>query len=85
MFGLGTQELIIIALIVLLVFGARRIPEIMGGFGKGIREFKRSMNDIEREIRTPAEPTGSLGTGSADRLQRAEPEKEPTEPKRLMN
>lgn len=42
---LGVQEFIVILLIVVMVFGAKRIPEIMGGLGKGIRSFKNAMED----------------------------------------
>ncbi len=42
MFGLGVQELIIIFLIIMVLFGARKLPEIGKGLGKGIREFKRA-------------------------------------------
>ena len=45
--GIGVTELIIIALIVLLLFGAKRIPELMKGIGKGVRSFKDGMNDIQ--------------------------------------
>ena len=48
--SLGVPELIIIFLVVLLVFGARRIPEIARGLGKGIREFKDATTDIKREF-----------------------------------
>ena len=48
--GLGTQELLIISLIVLLLFGARKIPELMRGVGKGIRYFKEGMKDAGDEI-----------------------------------
>lgn len=48
--GLGTQELLIIALIVLILFGARKIPELMRGIGKGIRYFKEGMKDAGDEI-----------------------------------
>lgn len=48
--GLGTQELIIISFIVLLLFGARKIPELMRGVGKGIRYFKEGMKDAGDEI-----------------------------------
>jgi sec-independent protein translocase protein TatA len=44
---LGVQELIVILLIVVMVFGAKRIPEIMQGLGKGIREFKKSVENDE--------------------------------------
>jgi sec-independent protein translocase protein TatA len=55
MFGLGPTELFIGLVVVLLLFGAKRIPEIAGSFGKGIKEFKKNMNDVQREIATPAE------------------------------
>lgn len=48
--GIGVQELLIIALIVLLLFGARRIPELMKGIGKGIRSFKDGINNVADEI-----------------------------------
>jgi len=49
-FGIGTSELVIIMVIVLLVFGAKRLPEIGQSMGKGIRDFKRSLRDVERSI-----------------------------------
>lgn len=48
--GIGVQELIIIALIVLLLFGAKRIPELMKGIGKGIRSFKDGINNVAEEV-----------------------------------
>lgn len=47
MFGIGTQELIFIILVVLLFFGGKKIPELMKGLGKGVRSFKEGMNGIE--------------------------------------
>ena len=47
MFGLGMQELIIILIIVLIIFGAGKLPEIGGAIGKGIKNFKKSMHDDE--------------------------------------
>lgn len=47
MFGIGTQELIFIILVVLLFFGGKKIPELMKGIGKGVRSFKEGMNGIE--------------------------------------
>lgn len=44
---LGTSEIIIIALIILLLFGGKRIPELMQGLGKGVKSFKDGMNGIE--------------------------------------
>jgi len=48
--GIGYQELLIIFLIVLLLFGGRKIPEIARGLGKGIREFKKARDDIRDAI-----------------------------------
>ena len=50
MFGIGTQEIIFIILIVLLFFGGKKIPELMKGIGKGARSFKEGMNGIEKEL-----------------------------------
>lgn len=51
MFGtLGWSELLLIFLLVLVFFGAKRLPEIGQAMGKGIREFKRSMREIERDL-----------------------------------
>jgi sec-independent protein translocase protein TatA len=47
---LGTQEIIIIAIIILLMFGGRKIPELMKGVGKGIREFNDAKNSVRKEI-----------------------------------
>ncbi|HEY0972618.1 MAG TPA: twin-arginine translocase TatA/TatE family subunit [Gemmatimonadales bacterium] len=46
-------EILLIFVVVLLLFGAKRIPEIAGSMGKGIREFKRSLSDVERSISEP--------------------------------
>ena len=47
MFGLGMQEIIVIALIILLLFGGKKIPELMKGLGKGVKSFKDGMKDID--------------------------------------
>ena len=47
LFGLGMQEVIVIALIVLLLFGGKKIPELMKGLGKGVKSFKDGMKEIE--------------------------------------
>ena len=46
MFGLGMQEILIIALIILLLFGGKKIPELMKGLGKGVKSFKAGMNEV---------------------------------------
>lgn len=50
---LGAGEILVIALVVLLLFGGKKIPELMKGLGKGIRSFKEGMNNIEKEIENP--------------------------------
>jgi len=49
-FNLGPMEMILVMLVLLLVFGARRLPELGSGLGKGIREFRRSMRDIQEDV-----------------------------------
>ncbi len=51
--GFGMGEMIFIFLIVLLLFGAKRLPEIGSSLGKGIREFKSSVREIEHELKVP--------------------------------
>jgi sec-independent protein translocase protein TatA len=55
MFGLGIQEMLIILVIILLLFGAKKLPELARGLGKGINEFKRAQSGLEEEIRNAAE------------------------------
>ena len=49
--GRGMQEVLLIALVVLLFFGGKKIPELMKGLGKGVRSFKEGMNDIEKDVK----------------------------------
>ncbi len=53
---LGMQELLVILLVVLLLFGAKRIPEVMRSFGSGINEFKKGLKEIEKEVKTEEPP-----------------------------
>ena len=46
LFGIGMQEILVIALIVLLLFGGKKIPELMKGLGKGVKSFKEGMNEV---------------------------------------
>ena len=55
MFGnLGTGEIILILLIVLIFFGAKKIPELAQGLGKGLREFRKAAKDIQDEVEHPS-------------------------------
>ncbi|MBS7199655.1 MAG: twin-arginine translocase TatA/TatE family subunit [Bacteroidales bacterium] len=54
--GIGMQEVLLIALVVLLFFGGKKIPELMKGIGKGVRSFKEGMNNMEKEIEEIKEP-----------------------------
>ena len=76
MFGMGPMEMFLALVVVLLLFGAKRIPEIAGSFGKGIREFKRNMSDVSREIQQPQQGE------SLPPVKREEAA--PVEPKRLL-
>ena len=53
MFGLGMPELIVILIIILIIFGAGKLPEIGSGIGKGIRNFKKATHDKTEEISAP--------------------------------
>ena len=55
MFGIGMPELIIILVIILIIFGAGKLPEIGSGIGKGIRNFKKATNEAKEEIASSAE------------------------------
>ena len=55
MFGIGMPELIIILIIILIIFGAGKLPEIGSGIGKGIRNFKKATHDKPEELTHPEE------------------------------
>jgi sec-independent protein translocase protein TatA len=48
---LGTWEIVAIVLVILLLFGGKKIPELMRGLGKGVKSFKQGMNEVEKEIK----------------------------------
>ena len=52
---IGAPEIIFIVLIVLLLFGGKKIPELMKGMGKGVKMFKQGMNEMEEEVKRPIE------------------------------
>jgi len=53
--NLGTGEIIAIVAVILLLFGGRKIPELMRGLGKGVKSFKQGMNEVEDELKKPIE------------------------------
>ena len=50
MFGLGWGEIVLIVLVILLLFGGKKIPELMKGLGKGVKSFKSGLSEVESEI-----------------------------------
>ncbi len=55
MFGIGLPEIIVIALIILLLFGGKKIPEMMKGLGKGVKSFKDGMKETENSAKEEAQ------------------------------
>lgn len=53
--GFGMQELLFIGLIILLLFGGKKIPELMKGLGKGIKSFKDGVNEVEETVNKPVD------------------------------
>jgi sec-independent protein translocase protein TatA len=76
MFGLGPWELLLIFLAILLLFGAKRLPDIAQGMGKGIREFKKAMKDTTDEIKSAADmdadaPSSAKSSDKSDKSDEA--------------
>jgi sec-independent protein translocase protein TatA len=84
--NIGFTELLMILVIVLVLFGARRVPEIGASIGKGIREFKRNISDVDRQIREPERDAEAERVSAGDTLttKRQDEESRP-EPKRLLS
>jgi TatA/E family protein of Tat protein translocase len=68
-FGLGIGELTLVFGIVLLVFGAKRLPEVAGGMGKGIRDFKRALNGMDEETLQANPPLVQAASPEAETKQ----------------
>ena len=81
--NIGFMELMVILVIVLVLFGAKRVPEIGASIGKGIKEFKKNINEADREIRSPSQ-NSSLPPGEVDATRRHQDEEVRPEPKRLI-
>jgi sec-independent protein translocase protein TatA len=88
--NLGFGEIFMVLIVVLLLFGAKRIPEIAGSLGKGINSFKKNLSDVEQSVRgeLPRDdrPADRLSSAPRDEMpvSRADDESHP-EPKRLLN
>ena len=67
MFGIGTQEVLLILLIVLLLFGGKKIPELMKGLGKGVKCFRDGMNGVERPEDGPDHRKGTGATPEGEK------------------
>ena len=82
--NIGPLELFIILVIVLVIFGAKRVPEIGASIGKGIREFKRNISDVDRQIKEPERDARSDRINAGDPVVRQEDDVT-SEPKRLIS
>ncbi len=81
-FGLGMGETMLILVVVLLLFGAKRIPEIAGALGKGINQFKKNINDVDKSFREGEMSSRAEVPRAVETPVRVD---DPTaEPKRLM-
>jgi len=93
-FNLGFGEIFLILVLVLLLFGAKRIPEIAQSMGKGIREFKSSLSDVDKDIRGAGDRDRSIRSDRADRIEggdrpaatpRSDDDQQERQPKRLLS
>ena len=91
MFGIGTQEFLVIMLVVLLLFGGKRIPEVGRSIGTALRDFRKALNDVQREVdldgvmRTPPPEKPRLSDSTPVQAAAAQPpaaQGAPVEPSR---
>ena len=69
LFNLGTGEIIVIVLVILLLFGGKKIPELIKGVGKGVKSFKQGLNEVEDEIKKASDDDtkGKSASNPADK------------------
>ena len=69
LFNLCTGEIIVIVLVILLLFGGKKIPELMKGVGKGVKSFKQGLNEVEDEIKKASDDDtkGKSASNPADK------------------
>ena len=58
---IGTWEIVAIVAVIVLLFGGKKIPELMRGIGKGVKSFKQGMNEVEKEIKDVDEDYNKVG------------------------
>lgn len=81
----GTMELVIIMVVILLLFGAKRIPEIASSVGKGIKEFKKEINDVGHSVNSDVGPPPRLTSEDLQRpTAQSAADAEQREPRRLL-
>ena len=83
--GFGMGEMIFIFLIVLLLFGAKRLPEIGSSLGKGIREFKSSVREIEHELKVPDRQIHLTTPPPGEEIESEDDDDEDGEPRKLSD
>ena len=76
--GLGMQEILVILLIVLLLFGGKKIPELMRGAGKGVRAFKDGMKEVTSDEEATEGKADTSSTGKADASSAEKADEKPT-------
>lgn len=81
--NIGPLELLMILVIVLVIFGAKRVPEIGASIGRGIREFKKNISDVDRQIREPERDARADRLNQGDQMRNEEDKT--SEPRRLLN
>lgn len=64
--GLGMQEMLLIGLVILIFFGARKIPEFMKGLGKGVREFKDGIKEVRKDSETSPKSSATTTTDASN-------------------
>lgn len=85
MFGqLGFGEILMIMVVILLLFGAKRIPEVAASFGKGIKEFKKNINDVTHEVTTPPRTDTLRADAPRTTIDNAPAADDRPEPRRLI-
>lgn len=63
--GLGMQEMLLIGLVILIFFGARKIPEFMKGLGRGVREFKDGIKEVKKDSETAPKSSATTTTDAS--------------------